>query len=185
MEIVKRTIRRRKSEIGESDMLRTCYMCRHTKPLSQFYRHKGMKDGYYLACADCQRSDARQYYRKNKERLKAKINANYYANKERIAKVGKRNRDRIRDEAFSHYGGYICSCCGETEKSFLTLDHIYNDGRWHRRGHGIKSGSSTYYWLKRNEWPSSFAVLCWNCNVGKHRNNGVCPHKEKEISKAA
>jgi hypothetical protein len=185
MEFRTRTITRRKACLQEdNDTLKTCYICKHTKPLSQFYRHRGMKDGYYPACADCQRNDARQYYRDNKERLKAKTNANYYANKDRRSVLGKKNRDRVRDEAFAHYGGYVCSCCGETEKMFLTLDHIYNDGRWHRRAQKIKSGSATYYWLRRNEWPSNFAVLCWNCNVGKHRNNGVCPHKE-EVDKAA
>ena len=30
-----------------------------------------------------------------------------------------------------HYGR-ACSCCGETEPAFLTIDHVNNDGAEHR-----------------------------------------------------
>ncbi len=25
--------------------------------------------------------------------------------------------------------------------------------------------------------PEGFQVLCWNCNLGKYYNGGVCPHR--------
>ena len=40
----------------------------------------------------------------------------------------KKKKDKIKDEFFAVYGGYRCNCCGETERMFLTLDHINNDG---------------------------------------------------------
>jgi hypothetical protein len=34
---------------------------------------------------------------------------------------------RNRDLVFAHYGEQ-CACCGESERLFLTIDHINNDG---------------------------------------------------------
>lgn len=30
---------------------------------------------------------------------------------------------------------------------------------------------------------TKYETLCWNCNLGKNRNNGVCPHKIKNERK--
>jgi hypothetical protein len=94
---------------------------------------------------------------------------------------------RRKDLCFSHYGGYICSCCGETEEKFLTLDHIHNDGAAHRRhmnGDRRYRGTSIYGWLIRNRFPAGFQVLCFNCNCGKHLNGGICPHEAKRRAAA-
>jgi hypothetical protein len=92
----------------------------------------------------------------------------------------KKKRDRLRDLVFAAYGGYCCVCCGETEPLFLHIDHINNDGARHRReilGGKKSSGQSVYRWLRVNGFPPGFQVLCANCNLGKHRNGGVCPHQ--------
>lgn len=87
----------------------------------------------------------------------------------------------LRHETIMAYGGYRCACCGETEPMFLSLDHVNNDGASHRRslgygGNGKGASSRTLKWLKDNNFPEGFQVLCMNCNTGKQRNNGVCPH---------
>lgn len=79
-------------------------------------------------------------------------------------------------EALSHYGGPVCKCCGEDNIFFLTLDHVNNDGAEHRRETGGKSGKNLAWWLKKHNYPSGFQVLCFNCNCGRARNGGVCPH---------
>jgi hypothetical protein len=79
----------------------------------------------------------------------------------------------VADEVIAHYGGK-CACCGETERLFLSIDHINNDGAKHRRE---VPASSLYRWLKKNGYPEGFQVLCMNCNCGKARNGGVCPHQ--------
>lgn len=93
--------------------------------------------------------------------------------------------NKIKEAAYAAYGGYICICCGETIQQFLTLDHINNDGCKHRRlingpnkpnRNGIGSGKDLYLWLKKNDYPTGFQILCMNCNLGKSRNGGVCPH---------
>lgn len=79
---------------------------------------------------------------------------------------------RIKNEVFNHYGKK-CACCGEDTLSFLTIDHINGGGTKHRNQIKVK----IYNWLIDNNFPKGYQTLCFNCNWGKHMNNGVCPHK--------
>jgi len=91
----------------------------------------------------------------------------------------KRNQDRVRREVYEAYGT-VCACCGEAQPMFLSIDHINNDGAEERRsGKYGSSGTAFYLWLRKNSFPAGYQVLCMNCQVGKHRNNGVCPHQCK------
>lgn len=88
----------------------------------------------------------------------------------------------LKEQVFSAYGGYKCSCCGETEPLFLSIDHVDNNGAEMRNNgtHG-RSGTAFYQWLRKNKFPDGFQVLCMNCNVGKHRNGGICPHQLSKV----
>lgn len=87
---------------------------------------------------------------------------------------------RLRRKAYEAYGGPKCACCGETEPLFLSIDHVNGGGNAHRKA--IKAageaGGGFYQWLKKKGYPPGFQVLCQNCNVGKWRNGGVCPHQQ-------
>jgi hypothetical protein len=78
-------------------------------------------------------------------------------------------------EVFSHYGGSSCSCCGENNIEFLSIDHINGDGRKHRKELG-SSGTAIYSWLKTQKYPIGYRVLCMNCNCAMGWY-GKCPHK--------
>lgn len=75
---------------------------------------------------------------------------------------------------FGKYGK-TCQCCGETERKFLTLDHINNDGAAQRKRDGNKGGYALWLWLINNDLPEGFQTLCWNCNCAKGFY-GACPH---------
>lgn len=97
---------------------------------------------------------------------------------------------KLKDEAFVAYGGWRCACCGESERLFLSIDHIDGNGRKMREIHG--QTGMFYRWLKKCGYPPGFQILCINCNFGKHQNGGVCPHQvrrndypEREYSQAA
>lgn len=72
------------------------------------------------------------------------------------------------------YGGKTpkCVCCGENDKRFLTIDHINGGGSKHKKE--IKN--NLYRWLKINNFPEGFQILCYNCNQVKYIY-GKCPHK--------
>lgn len=77
---------------------------------------------------------------------------------------------------YEHYGNGLvqCSCCGEKEVRFLSVDHINQNGADHRREIG---GGHLYNWLVKNNFPEGFQILCLNCNHGRFLNAGICPHK--------
>lgn len=88
-------------------------------------------------------------------------------------------RQKVVDEVYRAYGDK-CACCGETRRAFLTIDHVNNDGAEHRRQ--VRS-ADIYTWLRKRGFPQeNFVMLCLNCNMGKHRNKGICPHAEERIA---
>lgn len=90
---------------------------------------------------------------------------------------------RLKAEVLVAYGGR-CSCCGESNPGFLTMDHIHQDGHLERTTgtSGTRqggSGSALYTQLKKAGFPQGrHQVLCWNCNCGRATNGGVCPHQD-------
>ena len=96
----------------------------------------------------------------------------------------KRLQAVCRTQVFEAYGGHKCNCCGESEPMFLSIDHIDNNGAEERRS-GLYAGSGVgfYQWLRKNKFPSGYQVLCMNCNTGKHKNGGVCPHQSSSSFK--
>jgi hypothetical protein len=94
-----------------------------------------------------------------------------------VRRASREYYDRVRAETYEAYGGAVCVCCGETEQHFLTIDHVHNNGAEERREMESTRGSKNFYVrLKTAGFPSGYQVLCQNCNVGKFRNGGVCPH---------
>jgi hypothetical protein len=91
-------------------------------------------------------------------------------------KENKMTLKEARDIVLSHYGA-ICACCGEKEKAFLEIDHINNDGADHRKEIGRKN---ICIWIIENGYPKGrFQILCANCNHGKYRAGGICPHERE------
>lgn len=92
----------------------------------------------------------------------------------------KRTILRNKIEVITNYGT-SCECCGSNQLEFLSIDHINGGGTKHR-----KKISNLYQWLKRNDYPDGFRVLCLKCNNGRSRNSppnkpGLCPHKEQSV----
>jgi hypothetical protein len=163
--------------------LRKCYTCGQTKHINEFCQQS-------KSCLQCKqegRAKANKRfgcalrYDQNREAILAQNTAR----KRRAApKYKSQQRDyrnaarrRWRDEVLGHYGGK-CSCCGETEPFFLTIDHIEDNGSQHRRMVGC---ADMWKWLYYNRFPEGFRLLCCNCNAGRYRNGGMCPHESKRL----
>lgn len=155
--------------IPNQGLMKNCSKCGVAKQETEFYvRTNGMP---HVECKDCCKTRVRARYKSKRVQILAQ--GKVYATARRI---------RIKDATFSAYGGYVCACCGETERKFLTLDHVNNDGAAFRRsmyGNRQAAGYVTYAWLARKGFPPGYQVLCMNCNHGKRMNNGVCPHKTR------
>ena len=92
----------------------------------------------------------------------------------------KAKQQRIKLEVLKHYSHGLLKClyCGESNFRKLTLDHINNDGKQHRKS--VKSGTQVYYWAKANGFPPIFQVLCYRCNTRKAKLDQKCKYNKKD-----
>jgi len=75
------------------------------------------------------------------DRLKYERRQNWYQlNPERGRAIAKKTRDKLRQEFLNAYGNR-CTCCGEAEPAFLTVEHLARDGHQHRSRVGGDSTS--------------------------------------------
>lgn len=140
----------RSSRSRPTNIMKTCSMCKFSKSLGDFDWRGPTREGEKFSyCKSC------RSIRAKKELVSIKL------------------------ETFNRYGGAKCNCCGESGHiSFLALDHIDNNGAAERKELARNGGGSNFYkYLKKRGWPAGYQVLCHTCNVAKHLNGGVCPHK--------
>ena len=80
-----------------------------------------------------------------------------------------------------------CNCPGHVETcvELLVIDH---KKKRTKKEKGL-TGKSFYKYLKENNYPEGYQVLCFSCNFVKELYNGECPHlfekyrKKKEKKK--
>jgi len=129
-----------------------------------------------------------EYRKNNKEKIRAYDRKYKETHKEEIKKYRQDNKARFkissklffinqRKKLLEIYGDK-CACCGEDNPLFLTLDHINNDGAKHKKRVGRNN-----IWRDVIKHPdkTKYQTLCFNCNCGRQRNDGICPHKTKEV----
>lgn len=117
----------------------------------------------------------KEYYKKHRERELAARRA--YGQKHRTELIAKCRADRRRYklQALTWYSigdTPQCAHCGIIDIDLLCIDHVNGGGGRHRKEAGY---SYIYSWLKTNNYPDGFQVLCYNCNMKKtlreDRNN--------------
>ena len=169
---------------------RRCALCRLVKPVAEFHRQKRTYGdgiyGYVSYCKPCRAIQRRKYYDAekqaaryvaNKEKIAIYAKAHYVLTREQRATKARAKLIEMRNETITAYGGG-CACCGETEYTFLTVDHINGGGKAHRQEVG-RSTAALHRWLRNNGYPKEdFRILCFNCNSGTYLNGGICPHQK-------
>ena len=104
---------------------------------------------------------------------------NYHREKDRIRgrKTSRSAIINLKQECLEYYGKE-CVCCAEKKVEFLTIDHKNGQGNIQRKklfGYNV-GGLHMYRWLKKNNFPNSFQILCMNCNWAT-RYREQCPHQ--------
>lgn len=174
-----------------------CGKCKEYKDLSDFHKKNSKSNKLSSRCKKCAIVYSRAFYKNNTAHyLKAAklrwdnrkknglcVRCGLYkcfddgiyckSCNDKFLKNRKENRVKRKVLIFNHYGS-TCTCCGEQEKRFLTIDHTNNDGSSHRK---VIKRANIDKWIIKNNFPKDFQILCWNCNLGKYHNGGICPHK--------
>lgn len=145
-----------------------------------------MSSPFQKRCPKCRKKNRVEYIKKwirerrrnDPEFREAQYELNRNWRQKNYVSARESNRNyvrRIKAFVLNEYGG-VCACCRESEYEFLSMDHIDGGGRQHREKSGYKN---IYVWLRRNDYPAGFRVLCHNCNMS-FGQFGYCPHKDSE-----
>jgi hypothetical protein len=165
---------------------KTCNKCGSVKPIAEFRLAKMRGKTVRLAiCLCCQAEWHRQHYQKHAElkREANRLRAQHYratkpeGSRNAARKYKRRKQAENKAAIYAHYGDK-CICCGEDNPLFLTVDHVNSDGHEERKKGLYTSGSQFYAHIVKQGFPDIYQLLCFNCNLGRARNNGVCPHWE-------
>lgn len=168
-----------------------CSGCNEEKSYRNFHKSKNSSDGYRFKCRVCINLKRRNTLLKKKNegfiptyikiglslsddlvgvsRQKAYHKEYRLLYKEKIKLKKQQDLIDAKLEGIARYGGK-CSCCGELEIEFLTLEHLYG-----RELNDSKTGKAAWLKVKREKFPDKYTVLCFNCNCAKGIH-GSCPH---------
>ncbi len=136
---------------------KTCSRCKIEKDLEEFGKRSN-RDVPRSWCKNCENEYGQLKHAANPTRW-----ATYQRDKNR----------HLRMEVILSYGSE-CACCGEARYEFLTIDHVNGGGTQQRRELG-NSSMAIARWLKKNNYPEGYQILCFNCNCAKGAS-GYCPH---------
>jgi len=142
-----------------------CHKCNTTLSISCFHKNKSRKDGLATACKKCRNIQNKEYRHRYPEKRYQRE---------------KKDKEAIKIEVFEHYSEEEIKCtrCSFSDLRALTIDHINGGGSEHRKQLGIRGGTQFYRWIKNNDYPKEFQILCMNCQwIKRHENNEHTKHK--------
>jgi len=116
---------------------------------------------------------SRASYKRWKERHPNARKEVYKRDRIKILAQMKEHATRLKTEVFAHYSGGVphCNCplCPEktNDVDMLSIEHIGGGGNKHRNDIGMgkdRAGYRFYVWLKKNDFPAGYEILCHTCN---------------------
>ena len=153
-----------------NQLLKRCPKCKQEKNTDLFGKEQRRPDGLRIYCRSCS-SDIQKEHYDSKKRVSS-VTEWRSRNKERVRLYQRQYKDKTKALLVSGYGGK-CTCCGEKELTFLTVEHLNCDGKKHRAESG--NSDSVYRDIIKRGFPKEYTVLCMNCNFAK-RFGKTCPH---------
>lgn len=141
-------------------------------PLAAFWIDKRRRDGRKSKCRSCAQAANKAAYDRDPAARVASTMRWRAKNPGKAAAQWHARRVRLKQELVAGYGGR-CTCCGESEIAFLTVEHVNGGGRAH---HARRHSTGIYLDVINAGFPAEFTVLCMNCNFAR-RGNKSCPHQ--------
>ena len=140
--------------------------------LYYFLNSNDYPEGYQVLCYNCNSGKS------NKNECPHKLPVNFEnLSKDQIRLI------KFKEKVFLEYSKRFaktdipqCNCCKEHDLRFLTIDHIH--GRKSANHKRELVGIKLYRFLRDDDFPEGYQVLCYNCNSAKS-DRGFCPHKRK------
>jgi len=101
-------------------------------------------------------------------------NCNFLKSRPKIITKNQRSDAKMKERTLKAYSPELkCNSCPETNPMVLTIDHVNGNGKNHRKS--IAGGSAGFYrWLRFNNFPSGYQVMCLNCNCKREINRIRC-----------
>jgi hypothetical protein len=163
-------------------LMKECTKCNKTLDVFAFESIQNKSSGISLSftaatrniCIGCNKQYHQQYWSEKRLKINATRKATYHRTPELSKAKVLSKYHKIKTKIFDHYG-YKCSCCGETEPRFLSIEHKNLDGAEHRRN---KRTNGVYFDIIKANYPDSYEILCMNCNWSQ-RYGEPCPHKNE------
>lgn len=138
----------------------------------------GNNQRYCFLCSKIVKKEQFNFHRKQPESIiKQRVLSKKWRkdNPDKVKLNRQSTRNKLRLDVLNAYG-HKCKCCGEERSEFLAIDHIFGGGNQHRKTlHPKASAQTLYTWLRKNNYPKEFQILCHNCNSAKEYYK-ICPH---------
>lgn len=151
-----------------------------TRKYQRTYREKHLEEErergrkYNREHREARTAANKKWYENNPEKVKQYYQDNQKHIRARVTENGKQWRQK-----FLEMYGNACSCCGESEIEFLTIDHING-----QKGVPVtkkERGIGSYRKACSEYLPSVYRTFCMNCNFAT-RHGQICPHQKESKS---
>lgn len=122
-------------------------------------KKQGYPEGFQVLCFNCQ---LEKRIKNREDKGGSSIHENLPDISGHNNKYYRNMYNKIKMKVISHYCPTLTCVCGYNRVLALTIDHINNDGKSHRKM--VSTGRSYYSWFIRNDYPKNYQILCMNCN---------------------